>query len=290
MTVFEDFRYRSNDGLDLHARIYGDAKSAATPIVCLPGLTRNARDFDGLARHLAGTGRRVVAFDYRGRGESQWAPDWSTYSVPVETADVLAGLEALGIGRAAFVGTSRGGLILHVMAAIRPELLAAVVLNDIGPVVEAEGLALIVAYLTRRDGGRLADFEAAAALQRRVHVEAFPALTDDDWLRMAHALYRQTADGVVPDFDPALLNTLTAFDPARPMPVLWQQFDAMRGVPMMVIRGENSRLLSVETVQEMTARHPGLEAVTAAGQGHAPLLETAGLAQRIERFAEAAVG
>lgn len=288
--MFEDFRYRSNDGLDLHARIYDGATGAATPVICLPGLTRNARDFDGLARHLADAGRKVVAFDYRGRGESQWAPDWTSYSAPVETADVLAGLEALGIGRAAFVGTSRGGLILHVLAAMRPELLAAAVLNDIGPVIEPEGLALIVAYLGRSEGGKLADFAAAAAIQRRIHAEAFPALTDDDWLRMAQALYRQTADGVVPDFDPALLNTLSAFDPARPMPALWQQFDAMRSVPMMVIRGEHSRLLSVATVQEMAARHPGLEAATAAGQGHAPLLETAGLAQRIGRFIDAAVG
>lgn len=284
---FRDVFYDSADGLRLQARIHGE-ENPGLPVVCLPGLTRNARDFDALAKHLVARGRRVIAFTYRGRGSSAYADDWKTYSVVVEAGDVVDGLAALGIGRAAFIGTSRGGLILHLMAATRLDLIAAIVLNDIGPVVEAEGLQHIVGYLGCAKRKPLTDFAEAAAQQHRIHGEAFPALGDADWLRMAHALYRQDEDGVVPDFDPALLNTLAYFDPARPMPTLWPQFDAMRGLPVMVIRGENSTLLSAETVAEMAARHPALVSVTAHGQGHAPFLETADLAERIGRFLDQA--
>ncbi len=134
----------------MHARIYGETNSAHWPVVCLPGLTRNARDFHELAHHLSARAvvpRKVVAFDYRGRGQSAYDPDITHYNVGVEAGDILAGLVALGIEGAAFIGTSRGGLIIHVIAAMRPEALKAVVLNDIGPVLEAGGLAHIRSYL-----------------------------------------------------------------------------------------------------------------------------------------------
>jgi pimeloyl-ACP methyl ester carboxylesterase len=287
---FTDFFYSARDGLELHARVYdAGAAAGALPVVCLPGLTRNARDFHELALHLsAGVAmrRKVVAFDYRGRGLSARDRNWRNYEVPVEAGDVIAGLAALGIGHAAFIGTSRGGLIVFALAAMRPALLKAVVLNDIGPVVEGAGLAQIRAYLERAPRPR--DMAEAAALQKAVQGTAFPALTDADWQRMAAAFYSEKNGRLVADFDPALLKTLKGIDLSKPLPQAWPQFAALRAVPLMAIRGENSSLLSADTLREMANRHPDLRSVTVPGQGHAPLLETAGLPEKIAAFIEAA--
>ncbi|TKT81291.1 alpha/beta hydrolase [Aquamicrobium sp. LC103] len=288
-TEGEDFHYSAADGLRLHARIHGGGDRDALPVVCLPGLTRNARDFDALALHLsrnAARPRRIVCFDYRGRGKSQHDPDWRNYNVAVEAGDVLAGLAALGIRHAAFIGTSRGGLIVHVLTAMRPTILKAVVLNDIGPVVENTGLAQIRAYLSNARKPR--DFAEAAAIQKEIHGEAFPALSDDDWRRMAWAIYREDEGIPVADFDPALLNTLAMLDLDKPLPALWPQFDGLRHVPILAIRGANSKLLAAGTLAEMARRHPDIETAEVEGQGHAPFLETGGLPGLIERFLDRA--
>ncbi len=287
---FEDFFYSAQDGLKLHARLYGAGHhAAALPAVCLAGLTRNARDFHELAVHLSQTARRprmVVAFDYRGRGLSAHDPDWRRYDPLIETADIVDGLTALGIEQGAFIGTSRGGLIVFALAAMRPTLIRAAVLNDIGPVVEGAGLAQIRAYL--QGAPRPGNFDEAVSVQKAAQGQAFPALTEADWARMAHAFYRDDNGKPVPDFDPALVNTLTAVDFARPLPTLWPQFLGLARVPVLAIRGENSRLLAPGTLEEMARRHPDLQAVTVAGQGHAPLLETADLPLRIANFLERA--
>lgn len=282
---FNDFFYTSSDGLRLHARVYGDAPHEALPVICLPGLTRNARDFHELALYLsraAATRRRVVAFDYRGRGQSAYDPNWHNYDALVETGDVIAGLTALGIEHGAFIGTSRGGLIILAIAAMRPALLKAVVLNDIGPVVEGAGLAQIRAYLERAP--EPADFSEAVAMQRAAQKGIVTTLSDADWERAARAIYRDEGGRPVPDFDPALLKTLKSIDLSKALPELWPQFMGLAGVPVLAIRGENSKLLSAETLAEMQRRHPALEAITVAGQGHAPFLETAGLPRKIEAF------
>lgn len=283
--AFSDFFYPSRDGLRLHARVYGAEVPGRLPLVCLPGLTRNARDFHELAQFLSRhpkTPRKVISFEYRGRGGSAYDPDWKNYAVGVEAGDVLAGLSALGVEQAAFIGTSRGGLILHVLAAMRPEVLKTVILNDIGPVVEAEGLAHIRAYLS--DARTPATFPEAIRLQQAVHGAAFPALTDEDWARMAAAIYRDDGGRPVADYDPALINTVIGLDLSRPLPALWEPFAALATSPLMVIRGENSRLLSAETVAEMRRRHPTMQVIVVAGQGHPPLLETGELPRRIFDF------
>jgi pimeloyl-ACP methyl ester carboxylesterase len=286
---YEDFFYQSADGLRLHAQIYGGHLSGHLPVICLPGLTRNARDFHELALYLsrdAKTPRKVVAFDYRGRGQSAYDPDWKKYDIGTEANDILTGLEKLGITRAVFIGTSRGGLIVHVLAALRPEILAATVLNDIGPVLEAAGLRHIKDYLGKAP--RPATFAEAATAQKLAHGAAFPSLSDADWERMARAIYREDGGTLVPDFDLALLNGLMATDLSKPLPDLWPQFDALSATPLLVIRGENSLLLSGKTVEEMANRHPNLEAITVAGQGHAPFLETGELPARIVAFLDRA--
>lgn len=280
-----DFFYDSADGLRLHARIYGAHDDDTLPVVCLAGLTRNARDFHELALYLSTRPerpRQVIAFDYRGRGESAYDPNWQNYTVGNELADVILGLALRNVTQALFVGTSRGGLITQVMAAIRPQLIAAAVLNDIGPVIEAEGLALIRTYLN--DPPRPATIAEAVTLQRTIHGAAFPALADADWERMVAALYRDEGGRPVADFDPGLIKTLTAADPDAPLPQLWKEFEALATKPVLVIRGANSRLLSAATVAEMQKRSAQVEAVTVDGQGHAPFLETGDLPQRIAAF------
>ncbi|TIR14801.1 MAG: alpha/beta hydrolase [Mesorhizobium sp.] len=282
---FSDFFYAAPDGLKLHARIYGERNAGGWPVICLPGLTRNARDFHELALHLSSkveNPRKVIAFDYRGRGQSDYDPDIGHYNVGVEAGDVLAGMSALGVEQAAFVGTSRGGLIIHVLGALKPTVLKAIVLNDIGPVIEAEGLAHIRSYLDRAPKPKT--FAEAVDAQRLVHSADFPALTDVDWARMVRAICRETAAGWVPDFDPALVDTLANVDFSKPLSDLWPQFEALAAVPLLAIRGANSKLLSVATFEEMGRRHPGMESVTVEGQGHAPFLETGDLPEKIAAF------
>jgi pimeloyl-ACP methyl ester carboxylesterase len=286
---FADFFYAAADGLKLHARLYGETRQGALPVVCLPGLTRNARDFHELALYLSRhprNPRKVIAFDYRGRGQSAYDADWQNYNVGVEAADILAGLDALGIDQALFIGTSRGGLIIHGLAAMRPSVLRAAVLNDIGPVVENAGLSRIRDYLS--GGSKPATTAEAIAAQRAVHGQAFPALADADWERMVGALYRAEGGKLTPDFDPALLNTLAAMDLEKPLPALWAQFEGLYGIPLLVIRGENSSLLSKETLAEMARRHPACTTIVVEGQGHAPFLETGTLPVQIAAFLETA--
>lgn len=281
---YDDFWYSSTDGLKLHARVYGKP-SDRLPVVCLPGLTRNAADFHELALFLARhpeQPRQVVAFDYRGRGRSAYDPNWRNYDVLTETGDVLAGLTALDVAHGAFIGTSRGGLIVMVLAAMRPAALKAVVLNDIGPVADGAGLAQIRSYLERAP--KPASMADAIAIQKTANGQSFPALADADWERLVRAIYREEKGRVVADFDPALLNTLKDIDLSKPLPTMWPQFTGLAQVPLLAIRGENSKLLSAETLLEMEARHPKMEAVTVKGQGHAPLLETGGLPDRIAAF------
>jgi pimeloyl-ACP methyl ester carboxylesterase len=284
---FSDFFYTAPDGLKLHARLYGEQNSR--PVVCLPGLTRNARDFHELALYLstkAKTPRKVVAFDYRGRGQSDYDPDTSHYNIGVEAGDVLAGLAALGIEAAAFIGTSRGGLIIHLLGALKPAALKAIVLNDIGPVIETQGFANIRAYLDRAPKPKT--FAEAVDAQRRTHGADFPALGEADWARMVGAICRDTDAGWLPDFDPALVDTLAGIDFSKPLPDLWPQFDALAAIPLLAIRSANSKLFSAATLGEMQKRHPVMEAIIVEGQGHAPFLETGELPQKIAAFLDRA--
>lgn len=279
---------QSADSLMLYARDYdpGTVDSApARPVVCLPGLTRNSRDFHQLALWLSRhpqTPRRVVTLDYRGRGESDRDADKANYNLLVEAQDVLAACDAFGIETADFIGTSRGGLTLHLLAGMRPSLLGRLVFNDIGPRIENNGLKLIRNYLGVRSRPR--NREKAASGLRAVHAPAFPIMTDADWLDMADALYAER-DGVLePDFDAAIAEQLQAADLDQPLPDLWAQFDSFPKVPMMVIRGEHTTLLSQETVAEMQRRRPALTVLTAPGQGHAPILHLGTMPAEIGAF------
>ncbi len=277
-----DIRYTARDGLRLYARHYPAPHSARRPVLCLPGLTRNARDFHVLAMALSqskGHAREVFALDYRGRGQSEHAPDARTYTVFTELNDVLDFMTLAGLGHAAIVGTSRGGILAMLMGAARPATIGAVILNDIGPVIDAQGLARIAGYV-----GRVPvplNWPEAAAIVKGMNAPLFPRVTDAEWAELARQWFEDKDGRPAQGYDPKLAQTLS---PEQKIPILWPQFLSLSHVPIMAIRGANSDLLSTKTLEEMARRHPNLTTLTVADQGHAPLLRDQPTISAIEAF------
>ncbi len=276
----------ASDGLQLHALDYGSPRAPAPsprlPVVCLPGLSRTAEDFTPLATVLA-KDRRVLALDLRGRGRSGYDRDPAHYKIAVETDDVITVMTALAVGPAIFVGTSRGGLVTMTLATKRRDLLAGVILNDVGPVVDTAGVMRIKSYV-----GMLpepASYQEGADILRGTSDDQFPKLTAADWLAAAKRAWRQDGGRFVVTYDPALTTTLETVTPDKPFPTLWDEFDAMGHVPLMVVRGANSDILSPTTVTAMQARRPDMEILVVPDQGHAPLLAEAATIGAIAAFA-----
>ena len=277
----------AQDGLRLHVRAWGPRPAALLPVVCLPGLARTVADFETLASALASGAnglRSVLALDLRGRGRSDYDRNPKNYNVQVELADVLAVLTALAVNQAVFIGTSRGGILTMLLAVARPTALAGCVLNDVGPVIETVGLMRIKSYLGKLP--QVASLHEAADVLRRLFAAQFPKLSDDDWVAFARRTFKDDGGRIVPDYDVRLGKTLAQIDPARPVPALWKEFNALARVPLLVIRGGNSDILSRATVAAMQTRHPAIEAIEVADQGHAPLLSDPALIGRIAAFAE----
>lgn len=278
--VDRDHVYDSPDGLPLYCRVFEAEHPAALPVLCLPGLTRNSRDFEQLARHLRAR-RRVLTADLRGRGRSAWDPDPSHYQLPTYVADAWSLLDSLAVPRVLIVGTSLGALLGMVMAAAQPQRIAGVVLNDAGPEIDPRGLQRIVGY-----AGKLppvASWDEAADQARRVYGGALPGLTDAEWLHYARCGYRESAAGVpVPDMDPAIAR---AFGAAATTPAdLWPLYAQIAGVPLLVIRGALSDLLSAATVARMLREKPDLRHVEVANRGHTPLLNEPECLSAIDDF------
>ncbi|MHB2165964.1 alpha/beta fold hydrolase [Alsobacter sp. R-9] len=285
MTEYASVFTTSQDGLKLHARDYGERSSPRLPVVCLPGLTRNATDFHDLALALSThrhRPRRVVSIDLRGRGLSQHDTDWRRYEPRIEVADVMDQLAALGVAHAVFVGTSRGGLVTMGLAAARPGLLKGVVLNDIGPVIDAQGLIRIRSYVGKLPPPR--NWQEAVDILRRISDARFPALDDDDWMALARGSWTEKDGRLVSSYDTQLFRGLAALDLEAPLPPIWPYFHALKALPVMAIRGENSDLLSAATLDAMEEAHPGLQALTVPGQGHAPLLRDSATINAIASF------
>src|ERR1043165_5885579 len=210
----------STDGLRLHARCIGPRRGSSPPVVCLPGLTRTANDFDILAPALVGAdpNRCVISLDYRGRGLSDYDPNPANYNPAIELADVITVLTALDAMPAIFVGTSRGGILTMLLAAARPAAIAGAVLNDIGPVIEPGGLVRIKSYVGKLP--RPKSFEEGADILRRLFGQQFTRLSDAEWLAYAPPTFKAEKRGLGPTYDVLLAKTLSGIDFNRPIPPL----------------------------------------------------------------------
>ena len=273
------------DGLKLHVREYGVHDNSRLPVVCLPGLSRTTQDFTTLATTLSSdpiSPRRVLALDYRGRGLSEYDRNSANYTGSVELADLMAVLTARDTAPAVFIGSSRGGILAMLLAAARPSAIAGVVLNDIGPVIETKGLMRIKGYVGKLPQPRT--FEEGAEILRRLFDTQFPKLSDDIWRTIATHTWREGGRSLVPTYDTNLVKALAGVDAERPLPPMWAQFDGLAGVPVMVIRGANSDILSAATVAAMQARR-AIEAIEVPDQGHTPLLIQPDIINRISAFA-----
>lgn len=272
---WRDIFFTARDGLRLYGRHYPAPDSPRRPVLCLAGLTRNSRDFHHIASALSSPDqpapRHVYTIDYRGRGRSAYDPDWQNYQVMNELLDVLDFMTIEGLSDTAIIGTSRGGILAMIMAAVRPGNIGCVVLNDIGPLIEREGLLRIVSYV-----GRIplpATWAEASELARSMNQRHFPAVPDGMWEEIARQQYNDEAGGPAQGYDQALNRTASILD--GPLPELWPQFKALARVPVLVLRGEHSDILSVATAERMQREHPDLTLLTVPGQGHAPLLRDA---------------
>jgi pimeloyl-ACP methyl ester carboxylesterase len=263
---YVDVFYRSEDGLRLYARDYPGPERGAPVILCLPGLTRNSKDFAALAENLRAT-YRVICPDQRGRGRSDRDTDATRYRPDRYVQDMRALLDVLGITRAVVIGTSLGGMMALMMMVTDTGRIAAAVLNDVGPEVDPRGLARIAGYVGKT--APVGDWEAAAEQAAHTNGVAFPDYQPADWQAMARDLYVQEGTTPVLDYDPAIALGISTGTAA---PNLWPLFEMVGTRPMLVIRGEISDILSAETLAEMMRRLPDLVTQTVARRGHAPTL------------------
>lgn len=267
-------RFTTPDGISLHYTDEGDRK----PVLCLAGLTRNGADFDHVAPQLAD--HRMIRLDSRGRGISDWA-DPATYTIPQESADALALLDHLGLERAAILGTSRGGLIAMTLAVIAKDRLTAVCLNDIGPVIEQKGLDTIETYIGRTPPQKTYE---EAARSRAILWRAFKDVPHERWLEEVKAHYEETPEGLALRYDPALGDVFRAGASSKSIPDMWPLFDAFEGLPLALIRGDGSEILSKETANEMARRRPDMIRAEVAGRGHVPFLDEPEAREAIARW------
>ena len=269
MASWSDCYWTSNDGLRLHYRDYAGS-DARPPIVCIPGLTRNARDFEGVAERLQGEWR-VICVDLRGRGESAHAKDAMTYVPRCYLEDIEKLLGELELRRFVLFGTSLGGLVTMLLAKRDNSRLAGALINDIGPVIETRGIDHIRSYVGRSQSWPTW-LHAARALSEP-NRDRYPGWKLDDWLVFAKRVCRLSPTGrVLLDYDMRIAEPFKQ-SAGEGESDLWTAFEGLRGVPSLVLRGALSDLLSEETVEAMKARNPDLESATIPAVGHAPTLD-----------------
>jgi pimeloyl-ACP methyl ester carboxylesterase len=283
MAAFSERRWEAPDGLTLYARDYAaDDDAARLPVVCLHGLTRNSKDFEDVAPRMAAMGRRVIVPDVRGRGQSGRDRKPANYNPKTYARDIAGLLESLGISRAIFLGTSMGGIITMTLAAFHPKMVAASILNDVGPEIAPEGIARILGYAGK--GAIIASWSDAADYLRRTNGAALPSYTGSDWERMARRTFRDGPGGPELDYDPAIAGVLGK--PGRVTTFIAKTLfrRLAKGRPTLLLRGELSDLITADIAGRMRKAAPAMEVVVVPGVGHAPMLDEPVAVDAIERF------
>ena len=284
MSEYAERRWRSRDGLDLYARDYpAIGGERGLPMICLHGLTRNSKDFEDIAPVIAGLGRRVIAADVRGRGQSDRDPNPANYQPKIYTRDVIEMMAALGAPRAVFLGTSMGGIITMMMMAVRPSAVAAAILNDVGPAVAPEGIERILRYAGI--SVEIGNWDDAAAYVRRTNAVAFPEFGDEDWRRFAARTFREAASGPELDYDPAIKGMISKPPSRLARWLIGHLFRKLgRKRPVLMIRGQLSDVISTEIADRMQAMAPTMKRVEVPNVGHAPMLTEPEAVDAIEQF------
>lgn len=271
--------FDSHDGLRLHSLVYAGPAATAPVVLCLHGLMRNGRDFEDLAPHLASR-YRVIVPDVRGRGFSARDPDYNNYQLPVYIRDTLGLLAGLGVAHASIIGTSMGGLMAMLMAAMQPGLVTGMVLNDVGPELDPAGIERIRGYAGRTSP--VATWPEAIFQVRTVYGSAWPDLGEAGWEKLVRRGYRANAQGIPQvDADPMIGEPLRNTQAAAPD--LWPLWGALASIPVLAIRGEHSDILSATTLARMQKK-PAVTTLTVANRGHAPLLDEPGCQAAIDAF------
>ncbi|MCA0044162.1 alpha/beta fold hydrolase [Celeribacter litoreus] len=272
--------FTTKDGLKLAY----DSQGTGTPVLCLAGLTRNMDDFEPVVTHFADR-VRVIRLDTRGRGASDYDPNFLNYTIPQEGADALELLDHLGLEKAAILGTSRGGLIAMTLALLAKDRLSGALLNDIGPEIDASGLSNIMDYLGRPSVFK--SFADAADRLPRALGAQFPNLSREEWITYARRIWNEGPTRLELRYDPKLRDAIEAQSVTGEVPDLWPLFDALEGLPLALLRGENSDLLTRETMQEMQRRRPDMITAEVKDRGHVPFLDEPESLDVISRFIEA---
>lgn len=271
MASYEDRYFTNPDGLTQHYRDYNQAPEGAPVVLCMPGLTRNARDFADIAEHLSDR-CRVLCFENRGRGDSDWDPEPSRYLPLTYVGDVISLLDQLGVDKVIAIGTSLGGLMTIMIQAMHPGRLQAAVINDIGPEIDPKGIERIKSYVGK--GTPPHTWQEAIEGVIRANRGVYPNFTDEDWDWYTRNLYADDAGRPKVLYDPAISQNFES-EGSQSSPDLWPIFRALHSIPMVVLRGEISDILSAETLIRMAAEHPDLAPVTVKGLGHVPLMREA---------------
>ena len=286
---WQNFEYTSSDGLGLAGRKYGWQHVDRLPVVCLAGLTRNSADFHELASHLSThekTPRRVLCLDYRGRGKSEYDKNWDNYNPLTEASDTLDGIVAAGLEHVAIIGTSRGGMIAMALAAMRPGVMKAVVLNDVGPEIDGQALVRVKNYIENASDPK--NWDEAVEVIKTISAKQFPKWDKAELERQARLIFEEEDGKIIRQYDPRIAKTLAAINLDLPLPTFWPQFEGLSSLPVLLIRGDNSDLLSPHIVEKMQQVHQTLELIKVPDQGHAPDLGGGQLPQAIAKFVAAA--
>ncbi len=285
---YAEKRYWSADGLSLYYRDYAAEAGARTAVLCLPGLTRNSKDFEDLALHLKQE-RRVLSPDLRGRGKSDYDSDFHHYVPHTYVSDIIALLAAESLSKIVIIGTSLGGILAMLFASFKGDALDGVVLNDVGPEIAPEGAARIADYVGKMP--EISTWADAAAAQKKLNGDFFPDWTEDDWMDLARRTFSEDDNGhPVPDYDPGIGRAFREPPPGQqdrpqaPAPDLWRAYSALEPIPTLAIRGALSDILADETLGQMQVAKPDLDTVTIPRIGHPPTLNEPAARTAIDTF------